>query len=134
MAVTLDAVTAAYVATREEIRAMEAEIETRKTLQAKREAWLLAELEKSGLQNAKTLHGCVYKALKESVVVVDKQVFFDWVFENDKREFLEGRVAKTAATEMMGPLVKTGAGECREGQPPPGCNYSATRTVQVRKT
>jgi hypothetical protein len=124
--ITLDRVVEAYTNSREDIRALEDKISEIKAVQAKREEWMLSQLEKDGLQNAKTQHGTVYKTLKESVTVGDADAFFEWVRENDKFEFLNKAANKTAVLELMG--------EKRSETPPPGVNYSATRAVGVRKS
>jgi hypothetical protein len=125
MTITMDVVCAAYVSTRESIRALKAQIEEMEVMQKKREDYLLGELQKMGAQNIKTGHGTVYIALKESVTVSDADSFFQWVRENDKFEFLNKAANKTAVLEMMG--------EKRDALVPPGVNYSAMRVAQIRK-
>jgi aspartate/methionine/tyrosine aminotransferase len=126
MSVTLDQVTAAYTASREEIRGLKAQIEKIEELQEKRANYLLQQLQKDGLQNVKTQHGTVYLSLKESVTVSDADSFFQWVRDNDKFEFLNKAANKTAVLEAMG--------DKRNEQPPPGVNYSAVRVAQIRKS
>ena len=125
-AINLDTVAAAYVKTRDEIAAKNKEIDALKEVQSKREDWMLAELEKLGLQNVKTPHGVtVYKSLKESVSIGDWDAALNWVKDNDCYEFLTKGFNKTAVLEYMG--------DNRENPPPPGCNYTAVRTVGIRK-
>lgn len=130
MSITIDKVVEAFVETRDTIKAREAELEESlkalKELQAKREDWLLGELNRAGAQNIKTPHGTCYIALKESVTVADWDTALQWVKENDKYEFLEKRISKTAVIELMG--------DKKENPPPPGVNYTAVRTVNIRRS
>ena len=126
MKITPDVVTAAYVTSRDAIKALKDQIEEIEVTQRKREAWLLDQLQTQGLQNMKTLHGTVYQTLKELVTVADGDAFFQWVRENDKFEFLNKAANKTAVLEAMG--------EKRTETPPPGVNYSAVRAVGIRKS
>lgn len=125
MSITPDQVTAAYVATREEIGVLKTQIEEKEVVQKKREDWLLGQLQTMGLQNMKTLHGTVYVAVKESVTAGEWDATLAWIKSNDKYEFLNKAVNKTAVLEYMG--------EKRDNPPPPGVNYSAIRCAQIRK-
>ena len=124
--ITIDQVTAAYVKSREEIRSLEAQIDKIKEVQGKRETYLLQTLEKDGLQNVKTEHGTVYKSLKESVTVADWDAVLGWVKENEAWEYLTIGVGKKAVLDLMG--------EDRSTPPLPGVNYTAVRTVGIRKS
>ena len=127
MEVTLDMVTTAYVATRDQIAALNKQIDELKGFQAKREEWMLAELQKLGLQNAKTPAGVtVYQTVKESVTMGDWDAALNWVMENEAWEYLTKGFAKTAVLEFMG--------EKRNNPPPPGVNFTAVRTVGIRKS
>lgn len=130
MAVTIDRVVEAYVKTRQEIQALEKELEAKlqplKAMQEKREQYMLGQLNEIGAKNVKTAHGTVYTAVKESVTMGDWDSFLNWVKEGERYEFLNKAVNKTAALEEMG--------DERNHQPPPGVNYTAIRTVQVRKS
>jgi hypothetical protein len=130
MAITIDQVVGKYVETRAEIKRLETELEETlkplKILQEKRESWLLQQLGELGLKNAKTEYGTVYKARKESVTMAEWDAFVDWVKVNDKFEFLNKAVNKTAVLEMMG--------EERDQPIPPGVNYVSIQTVNIRKS
>ena len=123
---TLDVVTEAYVKSREQIILLKTQIEDIEVKQRKKEEWLLTELQKNGLQNAKTLSGTVYQTVKESVTVADGDTFLGWVRENDGWEFINKAANKTAVLELMG--------DDRGAPPPPGVNYAAVRTVGIRKS
>ena len=155
MSVTIDKVVEAYVNTRQEIACLEKEMEAKiaplKEVQEKREQYMLGQLNDLGAQNVKTTYGTVYQAKKESVRVSEWDIFFQWAVivpvtmcieamiaaKKDsseiskelphwiKSEFFNKAVNKTAVLEGMG----TG----RTEQPPPGIDYTAIRTVQIRK-
>lgn len=86
------------------------------------EAMLLQFFEESGQTSAKTEHGTPYISLRESYSVADREVFLDWVKENEAWELLESRVGKAAVE----------AYKEENGDLPPGINYSAERKVNVR--
>ena len=150
---TMDAVLEKYVATRNEIKALEAELEEKlkplKEFQEAREMYMLGLLQESGAQNMKTKHGTCYILTKESVTMGDWDAFENWAIssplakaldavdipvevKNDifvqfknlaHTEFLMHGVAKTPVLDLM-----------KEGNPPPaGINYTSIKTVGVRK-
>lgn len=127
---TVDQVVAKYIETRAEIKQLEDELAEKlrglKEYQDKREQWLLGELNKIGAKNVKTPHGTVYQTTKESVTMGDWDSFFNFVQETQQFNLLTHAVNKTAALEIMG--------EERQNALPPGVNYVAIRTVNVRKS
>ena len=129
MSIPLELVVQKYLETRNEIRKMEAELEEKtaslKKLQEDREAYLYKRLQELGCKNVKTDFGTIYTARKESVTVADKDVFINWIKSNDAFSYMNIAANKTAVLEMMG--------EERENNPPPGVNYVAIATVQIRK-
>lgn len=125
--ITADMVIAKYVETRDLIeqkkKAYEFEVAALKDLQKKREGWLKAEMDKLGVDSFKAAHGTCFVAWKDSATVADRQPFFDWVIANEKWEFLENRVSKTAVKSML-----------EDGETlPPGINYTKIKDVQVRR-
>ena len=127
---TVDQVVAKYVETREELKRRQAELDEQlkplKEFQAKREQWLMGELNKMGAKNVSTPHGTVYQTTTESVTMADWDSFFNYVQETKQFNLLTHAVSKTAALEIMG--------EERQNALPPGINYVAIRTVNVRKS
>jgi len=127
---TVDQVVAKYVETREQLKKMQAELDEQtkplKEFQQKREQWLMGELNKIGAKNVKTPHGTVYQTTTESVTMADWDSFFSFVQETKQFNLLTHAVNKTAALEIMG--------EERQNALPPGVNYVAIRTVNVRKS
>jgi len=125
--INLDTVSDAYVKTRDEIAALNKQIDTLKELQAKRENYMLHQLEVLNLQNVKTPHGVtLFKTVKESVTIADWDAALQWVQENEAYEYLTKGFNKTAVLEFMG--------KDRENPPPPGVNFVAVRSLGVRKS
>jgi hypothetical protein len=127
---TIDTVVAKYLETRELLsrrqKELDAELAPLKDFQKKREQWLQSEMAKIGAKNVKTPHGTVYQTTTESVTMADWDSFYKYVQDTGKIELLTHAVNKTAALEIMG--------EDRDQPLPPGVNYTAIRTVNVRKT
>ena len=127
--ITTDIVLEAYIKTRNEIKELEDKISELKAFQAKKEEWFLAKLDEDNATSFKTKHGTVYTVIKESVTVADQEVFFNWVKENDAWGFIEKRACKAEVLSAMGDREESG----RPEPPPPGLNYTAIKSVGVRK-
>jgi hypothetical protein len=123
--ITIDLVTEAYIKTRDEISELNKQIDKMKAVQGKREQWMLAFLDSQKMNQAKSGFGTVFEVKKESVVAGDWDATLSWIRETEQWEYLNHAVNKSAVLSYMG--------ENRENPPPPGVNYSAIRTVQVRK-
>jgi hypothetical protein len=127
--ITADAVIAAYVKTRDLIdekkKVFDAEVESLKALQDKRELWLKGELEKLGVESFRTNHGTAFVDWKDTATVKDREAFFGWI-EGDFSErkfYLEARCNKTAVKQAL-----------EEGvPPPPGVDYVKIKDVKVRR-
>ncbi len=128
MTVTPDAVTAAFVATRDEIAAKKKAFENWKAeqeeVQDRRRAYLKSQMA-AGTTGLKTAHGTVYLKRKESLTVADKEVFLKHIQETDSWELLDIRAAKKANLEIMG--------EERTQQHAPGLKYTAIEEVMVNR-
>lgn len=124
----VDELTAMYKRMREIKSAMEKEHKERTAKVNKGmkhiEARLLQFFEESGQTSAKTVHGTPYISLRETYSVADREVFLDWVKENEAWELLESRVGKAAVE----------AYKDEHGDLPPGINYSSERKVNVRSS
>lgn len=127
--ITADQVVEAYVKTRDQLDAMKKEFdkqcEALKATQEKREAWLMSELNKIGAESIRTNHGTVFVDWKDSATVADAAEFMSWVHEDwdERRQFLENRVSKTAVKARLD-----------DGQTePPGVKYTKIKDVKVRR-
>jgi hypothetical protein len=149
-AVTLPAVTAAYIKTRDELSELSKKEKLLKALQEKREEWMYADLVKRGSKSDKNDFGTVFQVTKESVTVAGDggwDHFIDWLLRPVEEalvsagvsleivkdvlakdlnlEFFERKIKKTEVLVLMG--------EDRAGSAPPGINYAARKTVQVNR-
>ena len=125
--ITIDAIVAAYVQTRDDIdarkKALDLELEELKALQERRESYIKGEMDRLGVESFKTAHGTAFVTWKDSATVKDRESFFAWVKENDAFEFFESRVSKTAVKQRL-----------EDGSPPPpGVDYVKIKDVQVRR-
>ncbi len=151
--VNMDMIVEAYIATRDEIKRLEKELEDKlkplKEFQENRELYMLGLLNSAGCQNMKTKHGTAYVLTKESVTMGDWDAFKSWAIESPLAkaltrddipvevreevyqafkqeahiEFLTHSVAKKAVQEKL-----------EEGEPvPPGVNFVQVKTVGIRK-
>ena len=125
--ITAEMVVAKYVETRDIIAAkkkeLDAELAALKDLQAKREAWLMTEMNRLGATSIKTQHGTSYIDTVDNVSVADWSTFFGWVQEGQKFDFLTHAVSKSAVKQAI-----------EDGQPPPpGVSYSQFKSIKVRR-
>lgn len=89
------------------------------------ETALLKYFNESGIENIKTAAGTAYVSTKTTASVADWDALFNnFILTNRAWEFLERRVSKSAVEAFK---------EANEGQLPPGINYTAVRTVNIRK-
>lgn len=127
--VTPDMVIDAFVRTRDTIEKIKKEAEEKvsqlQDLQSKREAWLLAEMDKLHLTSLPSEFGTAYHLRKESVTMGDWDAFWNYVCETEQYNLLQHVVSKPAALEIMGAE--------RQNPPPPGVNYVAIRRIGVRR-
>lgn len=86
------------------------------------EAQILQHFNETGQTSAKTAHGTPYISLRESFPVADRDTYLDFVRENEAWDMLESRANKTAVQ----------AWKEEHGELPPGLNYRAERTVNIR--
>lgn len=129
-AITIEKVIQAFVKTRDEIEAIEAETKQRtaalKERQKKQQAWIQRHLEEQGLKSAKTDYGTAYINIVESVKVGDWDDLLEHVLNTQSFELFNKAVNKTAVLELMG--------DNRENSPPPGVKYTSIREVRVRRS
>jgi hypothetical protein len=128
-----------YVRDRERKRLLNHEIEKIiDPLQSEREASLCAILQTNKLKSVKTSFGTVFKDLKESVTVEDKDTFIEFIKETGNFNLATISAAKAVILEKMGELEEdkeTGDKHRPNGEAiPPGVKYNAFRTVKVRKS
>jgi hypothetical protein len=88
------------------------------------ENYLLKHLQSVGAESIKTPAGTAYITTKTSASVADKQAFLDFVKEREEWSMLDVRANKTVVDEF-----KTS----NNGALPPGVNWSALRSVNIRR-
>ncbi len=124
---TQDDLIAKYVALRDKkasvVAAHKLEIAKFDETLDKVEALLLKQFSEQGVDSVRCSSGTAFKHHKTSVTVADKEVYLNWIKQNDAWEFLDIRPAK-----------KTVEAYKDENQDiPPGINWRDEITVQVRR-
>ena len=104
-------------------RAYEMEDESDKGKQEKIEGILLHRFQEGGMESVRTAHGTAYKETKTSCSCADRQMFFEFVKENELFDLLEARPAKTVVDQYVE----------AHGELPPGINYSQTVVIKIRR-
>ncbi|MCI0562697.1 MAG: hypothetical protein MN733_29810 [Nitrososphaera sp.] len=84
------------------------------------EGQITEAMDAHGLQNVKTEHGTAYFTHPESMRVVDKEVFFEWVVANNGFDVLTSHVSKDAIRSR--------------GEIPPGIEVHRVRKLAIRKS
>ena len=88
------------------------------------EAILLEHFNDTGSDSVKTSNGTAYKSIKTSVSVADRDIFLDFIRNNEAWAFLESRANKPAVEEYL---------EAHQ-ELPPGINVSRVATVNIRRS
>lgn len=85
---------------------------------------LMAHMNETGLESLRTGAGTAYRSIKTTASVADRDIFLDFVRENDAWELLETRAAKKAIEDYR----------AANDELPPGVNWSAVATINVRRS
>lgn len=86
-------------------------------------AVLLQHLLNAGVESARTNSGTVYRVVKKSASIADKEAFWQYVVANQAFDLIDVRANKTAVEDF----VKD------NNQLPPGVNFSSITEVGVRR-
>lgn len=89
----------------------------------KLENWLHRKLNNDGLKNFKGKAGTAFLKNRTSVTVKDREVFFDFVREQERWDLIDTRASSTAVQDFM---------EEHEA-PPPGVDVRTEEVCQVRR-
>lgn len=121
-------IVAAYIQLRDQKAQRKAEFdasiaELDSTLE-KMEAVLLKQFDSLGTESMKTAAGTAYISKRSSATVADWDSFLAHVRAKEAFELLERRCSKTAVEQYKA---------ANDDQLPPGVNWSAVRTVNVRR-
>lgn len=87
------------------------------------EGGMLAMLNSTGQENAKTKAGTVFKTTEVSATIADKDVFRRHVIGGELWDLLDWKANKTAVRDVVDDT----------GEAPPGINYSTRQVVGVRR-
>ena len=123
--ITPDVVIAAYIKTRDEISALNAQIKGMNAKQAAKEQWLAQNMTTSNEIGMKTLSGSCHFNTVASVKTEDWERFFTWVHEDleSRKHFFERRVSKDATKQFLE----------EENVLPPGVGYTTIKKVVVKR-
>ncbi len=84
---------------------------------------LLAELNKLNVDKFGSDKGTVFKSVRKSATIADGSVFRDYIINNEMWDLVDWRANATAVAEHI----------TEHHVPPPGVNFSAVTTVNVRR-
>jgi len=87
----------------------------------KLEGEILGALQESGLENARSEFGTVYKITQSSASVKDREAFEEWADETGNRGAMDIRANKKAIRELLD-----------KGEEVPGVSFSERITIGVR--
>lgn len=88
------------------------------------EGVLLQKFQEVGVDSMKTEAGTAYIATKTSVSVADWDAYFEFIKQNDAWHMLNRSANKTAVEDFRS----------ANDELPPGINYSAVHTLNVRRS
>lgn len=121
-------VVAQYVKLRDQKSLLKKQYDEKKaaidTQMAKIEGVVLKAFQAQGVTTMGTPAGTAYISTRVSTSVADRDEFLNFVRSNEAWEFLENRVSKTAVEEYKE----------AHGDLPPGVNWSAAMTLNVRRS
>ena len=92
---------------------------------AKLEAKLMEVFNTTGMDSVKTEFGTAYTVNRSTASVADREIFMDYVKNNEEWSLLEVRVSKTAVDQFR---------EANDNEMPPGVNLRVERVVNVRRS
>jgi len=116
-----------YIQLRDHLKKLTDEFEERtetyRTSMTAIEGVLLDEINRLGGQSIKTPYGTAYRSTTVSAKVVDRDAWFDFIFENKHRDMLTTHVAKDAVKDWMETSQKS----------PPGLDLTPIMKCNIRK-
>ncbi len=88
------------------------------------EATLLKTFDQAGMDSVKTEFGTAYTSTRTTASIADPDAFMTYCKANDAWHMLEKRVSKVAVEQYKD----------EHEEVPPGVNYRAERTVNIRRS
>jgi len=87
------------------------------------EAKLLEVFEQTGMESVKTEFGTAYSQVRNSVSCADREVFMQYIKDNEEWSLLEIRPSKAAVEQFL----------AANEELPPGVNWRSERVVNFRR-
>lgn len=126
MAMTLDQMVDMYVKIRdakaEAKKAFDKETERMTQAMEKLEGMFQQQLDTLGVESFKSDHGTVYKTLRSSVSVADRDEFYEWAVSNGELGAIDMKANAKAVRELL-----------QKGTQVPGVKYSESYQIGVRR-
>lgn len=123
----INTIIAKYVEIRDKVKEIgerhAQELAPYKEMMARVEVFLLSQLQEQKVDSLKGKAGTAYITRTTSATLADRQVFFDFAMQNDQKDLLDIRVAKTAVA----------AYKAQHGDIPPGVTWREELGVNVRR-
>lgn len=88
------------------------------------EVKLLEVFDSAGMDSCKTEFGTAYTSQRSTASVADKEIFMNFVKDNEEWPLLEVRAAKSGIEQYKD----------ANGDLPPGINWRVERTVNIRRS
>lgn len=88
------------------------------------EATLLKTFDQTGMESVKTEFGTAYTSTRTTASVADPDAFMTYVINNEAWHLLEKRAAKSGVEQY----------KAEHDEVPPGVNWRAERTVNIRRS
>lgn len=123
---TLDQMVENYVKIRdakaEAKKAFDKETERMTQAMAKLEGMFTKQLDDLGVESVKCEHGTVFKKLRSSVSIADRDEFYEWAVANEQLGAIDMKANAKAVRELL-----------QEGTQVPGVKYSEAYQIGVRR-
>ncbi len=88
------------------------------------ECHLLDYFQDTGVDSVKTEAGTAYRTIRTTATVADRDIFLEFVRDNDAWAFLESRANKSAVEQYLD----------EHQELPPGVNVNRIATVNIRRS
>lgn len=123
---TLDQMVENYVKIRdakaEAKKAFDKETERMTQAMLKLEGMFTKQLDDLGVESVKCEHGTVFKKLRSSVSIADRDEFYEWAVANEQLGAIDMKANAKAVRELL-----------QEGTQVPGVKYSEAYQIGVRR-
>lgn len=126
MAMTIDEMIEMYVKIRDAKdaakKAFDKETERMTQAMVKLEGMFTQQLDSLGVEQFRSAHGTVFKKLRSSVSIADRDEFYEWAVMNDELGAIDMKANAKAVRELL-----------QKGTQVPGVKYSESYQIGVRR-